>query len=151
MKTIVLMLAIIVAVLGGVDVQGQENSSGQTEMIALYQGNWKETLALAKQENKPIFLDINTQGCAPCSKLKNETFTDASVRQYFTENFISVSVDMEDASFRRVIRQLKPSSYPALYFLNQKGGPVAYTAGFLTPKQLISIAREGHKNSFHKK
>ncbi len=148
MKIIALTITTILTLSSWGLLMGQDISqiSVKNEGIQFFDGTWKDALALAAQENKPIFLDISTKGCSPCKKLKRETYTNESVQRYFTENFINVSTDLKDGKFRKIIRQLKPTSYPSLFFMNKNGGPIAYTAGFLTPAELLSIAAEGYKN-----
>ena len=45
--------------------------------IVFHDGTWEEALALAKEKDLPIFLDISASWCGPCKLLKNNTFPDA--------------------------------------------------------------------------
>ena len=57
--------------------------------IKFEQGNWANTLAKAKAENKIVFVDAYTTWCGPCKKMDAETFPDKMVGDFYNKNFIN--------------------------------------------------------------
>ncbi len=55
-----------------------------------------EAFALAKAENKPIFLSIGYSTCHWCHVMERETFEDSSVGDYLRLHFVSIKVDREE-------------------------------------------------------
>lgn len=55
--------------------------------IQFYRGSWEEALALAKSENKLIFLDVYATWCGPCKKLKKYVFSSEKAGNYFNSKF----------------------------------------------------------------
>lgn len=55
-----------------------------------------ETLAKAKQENKPIFLSIGYSSCHWCHVMAHESFEDDDIAKIMNENFINIKVDREE-------------------------------------------------------
>ena len=55
------------------------------EGIQFHKGTWAEALALAKKDNKFIFLDVYASWCGPCKQLKKRTFSNDKVGTYFNE------------------------------------------------------------------
>jgi len=55
-----------------------------------------ETLAKAKQENKPIFLSIGYSSCHWCHVMAHESFESEEIAKTMNENFISIKVDREE-------------------------------------------------------
>ena len=56
----------------------------------------EETLAKAKQENKPIFLSIGYSSCHWCHVMAHESFESEEIAKTMNENFISIKVDREE-------------------------------------------------------
>ncbi|MEN8123859.1 MAG: thioredoxin domain-containing protein [Bacteroidota bacterium] len=62
--------------------------------------NWhawnKETLALAKKENKMLLISIGYAACHWCHVMEHESFEDSTVAAIMNKNFINVKVDREE-------------------------------------------------------
>lgn len=98
--------------------------------IQFYKGVWKETLAIAKKENKLIFLDVYATWCGPCKKLKAYTFSDADVGSFYNNNFINVAIDGEKGEGIELAKKYGVKAYPTLLFVNSSGEIVYKTAGY---------------------
>jgi|TARA_R110000782_G_scaffold236819_3_gene322974 thioredoxin len=98
--------------------------------IQFYKGAWKETLAIAKKENKLIFLDVYATWCGPCKKLKAYTFSDANVGSFYNNNFINVATDGEKGEGIELAKKYGVKAYPTLLFINSSGEIVYKTAGY---------------------
>ncbi len=58
---------------------------------------WNDaTLALAKQENKLIFLSIGYSSCHWCHVMERESFLDEEIAKFLNDNFICIKVDREE-------------------------------------------------------
>ena len=58
---------------------------------------WNEqTLALARSENKPIFLSIGYSSCHWCHVMERESFLDEEIAELLNKNFICIKVDREE-------------------------------------------------------
>lgn len=58
---------------------------------------WDEaSLALAKKENKPIFLSIGYSACHWCHVMEKESFENEEIAGILNEHFISIKVDREE-------------------------------------------------------
>ncbi|MCB0822342.1 MAG: thioredoxin domain-containing protein [Bacteroidales bacterium] len=56
----------------------------------------EETLAKAKDEDKPILVSIGYSACHWCHVMEHESFEDDEVAQMMNENFICIKVDREE-------------------------------------------------------
>jgi thiol:disulfide interchange protein len=113
--------------------------------IHFFQGSWEEAIAEAKKQDKPIFLDVYATWCGPCKALKARTFPNEDVGKYFNEHFINVSLNGEKGDGIQVKKELNIHSYPSLFVLNSDGKPLVYTAGFMSPDDLIKLGKTGVK------
>ena len=78
--------------------------------------NWyawnKDTLALAKKQNKPIFLSIGYSTCHWCHVMEEESFEHKDVAEVLNKYFISIKVDKEefphiDKKYQNLFRSYK--------------------------------------------
>jgi uncharacterized protein YyaL (SSP411 family) len=56
----------------------------------------EEALAMAKAENKPIFLSIGYAACHWCHVMEHESFEDLETAAIMNKNFVSIKVDREE-------------------------------------------------------
>jgi thioredoxin 1 len=109
--------------------------------INFFQGTWDEALALAKKENKLIFLDVYATWCGPCKRLDAQTFPNPEVGKYYNDRFINVKVDGEKGEGLTLRQKYAVRGYPTLLFINHKGEVVHRTAGFRDPERFIELGK----------
>jgi thiol:disulfide interchange protein len=135
MRSFLLLVAVLLL---SWNANAQQN---KTSEVSFYSSTWADVLQKAKRENKIIFLDGYTTWCAPCKNLKKKTFTDKTVAEYFNKNFLNVMFDMEKGEGLMLAKKYKIESYPTLLFLKPDGTIIKTSVGFLTPKELMNIAK----------
>jgi thioredoxin 1 len=113
-----------------------------SEGIQFHEGSWAEALALAKAENKLVFLDVYASWCGPCKRLKANTFTDENVASLYNASFINVAVDGEKGEGIELARKYGVRAYPSLIFVNPKGEIVTYARGYHNPEQFLQLGQE---------
>lgn len=113
--------------------------------------NWikyKEGLARAKGENKPIFLYFHADWCRYCAKMEKETFADATVSTYMNENFIPIMVDTEKE--RQIATSYGVRALPTNWFLASDGSKISTLPGYVDAKQLVNILKYIRTDSYQK-
>ena len=58
--------------------------------IKFEQGNWKEVIALAKKENKLIYLDVYTTWCGPCKMMAKKYFPDEEIGNSYNKSLLTI-------------------------------------------------------------
>ncbi len=109
--------------------------------IIFFTGTWKEAVAKAQQENKPIFMDIYATWCGPCRQLKKKTFPNKEVADFYNTHFINISLDGEKGEGVQLAAALHISAYPTLFYFDKNGKPVTYSLGFQQPRELIETGK----------
>lgn len=112
------------------------------EGIQFFHGTWSEALALAKKENKLVFMDAYATWCGPCKGMSKNVFTNQKVGTFFNTNFINVKMDMEKGEGRTLARKYNTRAYPTLYFMNSEGKVVVKEVGYLNNGQLLKAAEK---------
>ena len=101
-----------------------------------------QTLEQAKKENKLIFLDAFASWCGPCKLLDQNVFPKKEVGDYFNANFLNLHIDMEKGEGIEIAKKYGIYSYPTLLFIGGDGKVVYKAVGYMSPQELISIAKE---------
>ncbi len=90
-KRLLLFLSIVFLAGLFINLSAQENKG-----IQFHQNeSWESIVALAKKENKLIFMDCYTSWCGPCKALARDVFPQQKVGDFFNPRFINVQYDME--------------------------------------------------------
>jgi thioredoxin 1 len=118
------------------------NPDSESKGIQFFEGTWDEALALAKQENKLIFLDVYATWCGPCKRLKANTFPDPEVGRLYNGNFINVMIDGEKGEGPELRRKYGVRGYPTLMFIDHEGNVVERTSGYRNPDQFLKWGKQ---------
>lgn len=103
--------------------------------------NWKQLLALAKKENKLIFLDAYTEWCRPCMQMARDVFTLDKVADFYNGKFINVSMDMEKGEGPAIAEKYKIKAYPTFLYINGEGRLVHRGGGYQEADQFIQLGK----------
>lgn len=103
---------------------------------------WNEILSKAKKENKMIFLDAYTTWCGPCKAMSQNTFTDASVGEFYNSNFINAKIDMEAGDGLQIARKYAVNAYPTLLFIDANGEEIHMGLGYKDPIQFLNLGKD---------
>ncbi len=82
---------------------------------------WSELLAMAKMNNKLVFLDIYTDWCGPCKDMEQRVFPLPKVGELYNRAFINYKLDAEKGEGIAIAKQFKINAYPTYLFLNGDG------------------------------
>ena len=149
MKSIVSFLLLITfSFFVCLSASAQKQKLTKTEAgIHFIENDWSLALKTAKNENKLVFLDIYATWCGPCKMLKQYTFSDKAIGEFFNKNFISVSVDGEKGVGPQLAQQFSIEGYPSLIITDAEGKPVLLTAGYMPASDLLKFANEALRRS----
>ncbi|MCA0446954.1 MAG: thioredoxin fold domain-containing protein [Bacteroidetes bacterium] len=135
--------------------------SGDQQTSTLKWHDFNEGLELAKKQKKYVLIDFYTDWCGWCKKMDKETYTNPSVIQILTKNFILIKVNAEDAAKSAQYKQYKVTypelsqgfgvtGFPATVFLNSAADYVTLVPGYLPSDEMITILKFIHTNAYEK-
>ncbi len=140
MKTLrILTTLFLVTVLAVPLVAGDKNVKKNSNEI-----NWLAYdvgLALAKKENKHVFIDFTAKWCGWCKKMEKEAFIDEVVCDLIRDHFVPIRVDGDSKkvfdidgykiSEKNLARsQYGVTGYPAFWFLKPDGTKLGLLKGY---------------------
>lgn len=91
MKNIIIVIALLLTL--NACVSGKKASS--TKGIKFSTSLFEQTLAIAQEEDKIVFVDFWASWCGPCKVMDAEVLSDPEVIDFFNKNFISIKIDAE--------------------------------------------------------
>ncbi|MDR6785157.1 thiol-disulfide isomerase/thioredoxin [Pedobacter africanus] len=129
MKRYLLMIMSLLFTAGTIDVRAQG--------ITFAHGSWAEVKAMAKEQNKLIFVDFYTDWCAPCKKMSMEVFPQKAAGDFYNANFIAYKVNAEKGEGPVLAREYGVSGYPTLAYINFNGEVIHRLTSSTDVKELI--------------
>lgn len=109
--------------------------------IRFFSGSWEQLLAEAKQQRKPIFVDIYTTWCTPCKQMGKYVFTEPAVSEKYNADFICYKLDAEKGEGIRIAKQYNITAYPTYLYLDQQGYPLHRVEGFFEAPDFVAVAQ----------
>jgi thioredoxin-related protein len=99
--------------------------------------NLDNGLAIAKEENKPVFIYFWAVWCQYCEKFETQTLPDERVRQMLENDFVLVAVDLDEnvaASQRYGVR-----NPPHELFVDENGQIINRVGGYVDPDYFYNV------------
>ena len=80
----------------------------------------EEALAMAKAQDKYVFIDTYAPWCAPCKRM-NKVFSDPDVSNLYNDKFINVKINMDGVLGKKMLMKYDVVWLPTLLILDQEG------------------------------
>lgn len=142
-KTIIIAAIALVAVYGSYSFNdSQKTETPNPNGIHFFEGNWRNALAEAKNQDKLLFVDVYTTWCGPCKVMKKTTFNDEKVGAYFNSNFINVAIDAETPEGKKLMAKYAVRGFPTLLIVNGNGHLKSKVLGFQSANKLIGFGKK---------
>jgi len=123
------------------------NKESKNTGIVFIENSWIDALHQAQLQNKYIFVDAYATWCGPCNLLKNITFKDKKVADFYNKNFINLAMDMERGDGPDLANQWGITAYPTLLVFDSNGKPVFGTMGFMRAGELLKFGKQALSKS----
>lgn len=109
--------------------------------------DFETVLQQAKSEKKPVVLMFYANWCVHCNKMKKDVFTNATVIDFYTKNYICVASDIESNEGIKLREKLKNQflvkSFPTFAFFDFDGNATYCVSGEIKPDAFVT---EGSHN-----
>lgn len=115
------------------------------EGIEFFHGSFEEALQESKTQGKLIFVDAYAEWCGPCKRMAATVFKEASVGDYYNQNFINMKIDMEKGEGPALAKKYRVTAYPSFFFIDENGEVVASAKGGRQTEQFIQLGRNALK------
>ncbi len=113
---------------------------GYSQGIEFADTSLKQAKILAKQYQKPVFIDFYAEWCKPCKIMEEEVFDDGEVGSFINQNFIAIRVDGEEE--QNLTQQYGIQVYPSLMFLDTDGKLLVKYDGALGSSEFLRLSQD---------
>lgn len=104
--------------------------------------SFKDLLALAKKENRLLFLDAYTTWCGPCKLMAKNIFPQEKVGDFYNANFINSKIDMEKGEGIDLAKQYNVRAYPTYLFINGDGELIHRVTSYFDADDFINVGKD---------
>ncbi|MGK9121044.1 thioredoxin family protein [Olivibacter jilunii] len=110
--------------------------------VQFFEGSWKALLQLAKEQNKPIFVDVYTDWCPPCKRMDQEVLPLAAVGAVYNKAFINYKLNAERGEGIKLVKQYEVHAYPTYLYLTPEGVLLARVVDYQEPDTFMAYAHD---------
>lgn len=93
--------------------------------------------ALAKTENKPLFIFAHASWCSTCKQMEQEVLIKKELGDAYNANMLNVAIDIDSKDGKKLQEQYPIRATPTLFFFNADGSPAKKLEGFTTADVLL--------------
>jgi len=98
--------------------------------------DYQASLAQAKQENKPLMVDVFATWCTPCQQMDEDVFSRADVGEASRE-FVCVKVDGD--KYPDLRKKLDVSNYPTVLFLDPNEREISRSEAMVSHRIMLRV------------
>lgn len=110
--------------------------------VKFHTDEWEEAKALARQENKLIFIDGYTTWCESCRLMDEYVFATEECGAFFNETFVNVRMNMEKGTGPLFVSRYNIRTYPVFLFLSWDGTLIHTASGYRDVESLIDLGEK---------
>ncbi len=100
-----------------------------------WRDSWNGALKEAKEQDKPLVLELYMEGCHHCKKLHEETHADEKVAKELNTRFIPVR--LEGRAHMDIVKQFNVTGAPTTIVFSSDGQEKRRFAGFYPPSEYL--------------
>lgn len=104
--------------------------------------SFTDLLAVAKKENKLLFVDAFTTWCGPCKLMAKNVFPQPTVGEFYNANFINSKIDMEKGEGIDLAKKYNVRAYPTYLFINGDGELIHRVTSYYEPEEFINVGKD---------
>lgn len=133
------IIILVLSALAGLAACSDQKSAEQAPPAPLaidFVHDYKQGMAMAKEQGKPIMLVFEADWCGACQELKKNVFADKSVGEA-SKRLVNISVNVDKD--KESPGEYKVRYIPAVFFLNPSGSSAMPYQGPQTPEHFIKM------------
>ncbi|RAV28941.1 thioredoxin family protein [Sinomicrobium soli] len=115
------------------------------------QGDWEDIMKKARDENKPVFVDLYFTGCMPCAQMDKRVFPDEKVAALLNNDFITCKVnvfhDQEKALGEKLMKKYAITGFPTLLLLSPDQHVINIQGGFAGVDKLVGLLKDAKRKN----
>jgi thioredoxin-related protein len=112
---------------------------------------WDRGLEESRQNGRPVLVDVYTDWCGWCKRMKADVYTKPEVRDYLEDHFVLIELNAESSdparyegkayTSRSLAARFGVSGYPTTVFLRAGGEHLVSVPGYLKSADFLQVLR----------
>lgn len=119
-------------------------SSASQHGLVKWQEWTPDLFVRAKNQNKPVVLDLQAIWCHWCHVMDAKTYSDPQIAELLNTKFIPVQVDQD--SRPDLSNRYEQYGWPATVFFKPSGGEIEIRSGFIKPDEMLALLQSIIRN-----
>jgi len=99
--------------------------------------SFTEAIVKAASQHKYLFIDFRADWCKPCIDMEQTTFQDTSIGNYLDKKAISLKIDVDQASGKKIKDRYRVNQYPTMLIINPADSSVQLRMIGFKPAQIL--------------
>lgn len=110
--------------------------------VNFFKGDLYAIKEKAKSEGKLFVYDFVADWCTPCKLMDETTYTDPTLSQYISENYVVAKVNIDDFDGFALKEKYKVTSLPTILVFNQEGKVVGRYEESLSATKMMDVLKK---------
>jgi thiol-disulfide isomerase/thioredoxin len=121
------------------DLLAGKLASTDTRPKVNWMTSYDKAFAKAKEQNKPVMIDLRADWCGPCRMMDRATFADPKVVEAVEENFVPLRLDDADAAAGALCNKYSITGIPTVLIMQPDEALVKKHSGFQDPDRFLKF------------
>ncbi len=92
----------------------------------------------ASERQRPLFVDVYADWCAPCKLMDEQVYTDPDVATYMNDRFVSVRLDGETEYGKEFAATYELQGFPSMFIFSPEGELISRIIGYTEADRLMT-------------
>lgn len=107
--------------------------------------SFNEAVAMAKKENKPIFIDFYATWCGPCKIMDKQVFNSKPVVNMYNKEFVNLKIDVDSREGKALADKYGVEALPTLVIIEPNGKQLASNKGMMWSQDMTKLGEKALK------
>ncbi len=94
-----------------------------------------EAAKATRSQNRPLVLFVTMKGCTYCTRMKQQTYSDAEVASHISSSYVAAQID--GRKNQRLARKIGVRVFPTTAIVSSEGKVLEVIHGFVDSKDLL--------------
>ena len=107
--------------------------------------SFNEAVAMAKKEDKPIFIDFYATWCGPCKIMDKQVFNSKPVANMYNKEFVNLKIDVDSREGKALADKYGVEALPTLVIIEPSGKKLASNKGMMWSQDMTLLGKKALK------
>ncbi|MGB1204489.1 MAG: thioredoxin family protein [Chitinophagales bacterium] len=107
--------------------------------------SFNDAVAMAKKEDKPIFIDFYATWCGPCKIMDKQVFNSRPVANMYNKEFVNLKIDVDSREGKALADKYGVEALPTLVIIEPNGKKLVSNKGMMWSQDMTKLGEKALK------